>query len=171
MNCVPARLPSTASKYSSNLAQSRPPSESPNSLNHSLQVYLQTCSIVACKFAQSWPASAYIQTRSITASKSISRLAWAWPSSVHYHAFQVHITKPARSRLPSASPNIAVHRLQVHLQIWLITASKCFSKVTRSRPGSIYLSSLDFHFQAHLELLSSTACSQSRYSVYRWVAI
>jgi len=37
----------TTSKYCSNLARSWPQSASLNSLNHSLQVYLQTCSIMA----------------------------------------------------------------------------------------------------------------------------
>ena len=67
----------------SKLVQSWPPSASPNSLDHGLQVYLQTRSITACKFARSWPPSAspnslnlslhvHIQTRSFTASKCIS---------------------------------------------------------------------------------------------------
>jgi len=33
------------------------------------------------------------------------------------------------------------------------------------------VNSLDHYFQAHLELLSSTVCSQSRYTMCRWVAI
>jgi len=64
-----ARRPSTASKYLSNLARSEPPSVSPNSLNHGLQVHLQT--------------------RSITASKCISRLAPFRPASSHDHGLQV----------------------------------------------------------------------------------
>jgi len=59
------------------------------------------------------------------------------------------------------------HSVQVYLQIRTITTSKCISKLARSRPRSVSLSSLDRHFQAHLELLSSTACSQSRYTVCR----
>ena len=53
----PVRCQLTASNSSSNLARSLPPSASPNSLHHSLQVYLQTCSIMACKFTRSWPPS------------------------------------------------------------------------------------------------------------------
>jgi len=68
MNRVSARRPSTASKYSSNLAQSRPPSASPNSLNHGLQVHHQTHSITASKciseFTRS-PSPSASQTRSI----------------------------------------------------------------------------------------------------------
>ena len=119
-----------------------------------------------------------LQTRSITASKCISKLARLRPASSHEHGLQVHlqsrsitaskyISKLARSRPPSSLD----HCLQVYLQIRSITASKCISKLARSRPRSISLSSLDRHFQAHLELLSSTACSQSRYRVCRWLAI
>jgi hypothetical protein len=56
----------------------------------------------------------------------------------------------------------------------LITASQCISEFTplRSPIASSNsldhcLSSLDRHFQVHLELLSTTACSQSRYSLDR----
>jgi len=151
MNRVPALHPSTASKYSSSLPQSRPPSVSPNSLNQGLQVHLQT--------------------RSITASRCISSLAPLRSASSHGHGLQVHIFKLARLRPPSVSPNSLDHCLQVHLQTHSITASKCISNVARLRPRSLSLSALDGDFQAHLELLSSTACNQSRYSVCRWVAI
>jgi len=100
-----ARRPSTASKYSSNLTSSRPPSASPNSLNHSLRVHLQT--------------------RSITATKCISKLARLRPPSSHNHG------------------------LQVHLWVHLILASKWISEFTRSRPPSAYLNSLDQGFQAY----------------------
>jgi len=104
------RLPSTASKYSSNLPGSWPSSGSPNSLDYILQVHLQTCSITASKciseFTWSRPPSVYpnsldhglqvhLQTRSITASKCISQFT--------------------RSRAPSASLNQLDHGLQVHL--------------------------------------------------------
>jgi len=91
----PARRPSIASKYSSNLARSRPPSVSPISLLHGLQVYLETRSITASKCVS--PNSldhglqVYLQTRLITACK----FARAWP--------------------PSASPNSLDHDLGVHL--------------------------------------------------------
>ena len=110
-----------ASKYSSNLARSWPPSASPNSLDpslqvrtlmlsncislnsldYSLQVHLQTPSITASKLAQSWPPSAYLQTSSITASKCISKLAWSRPLSSHFHGLHVHISKVTQLRCPS----------------------------------------------------------------------
>jgi len=67
----PVRRPSTASKYSSNLARSRPSSASPNSLDHGIQVHLHT--------------------PSITASKCISKLARLRPTSSHEHDLQVHL--------------------------------------------------------------------------------
>jgi len=85
--------PSTASKYLSNLAQSWPPSVSPNSLDDSLQVHLQT--------------------RAITASNCISKHARLRPPSLHNHGLQVPISKLARSRPPSESPNSLDHGLQV----------------------------------------------------------
>jgi len=98
----------TASKCISKLAWLRPPS----SQDHGLQVHLQTCSITASNFALSWPPSAYLQTRSITAPKCIPKLARLWPPSSHNHGFQVHL--PTRS----------------------ITASKCTSKLAQLRPPS-----------------------------------
>ena len=130
----PAWRPSTASQYSSKLARLRPP----NSLDHGIQVYLQTCSI--------------------TASKCFYTLAWSQP--------------------PSASPNSLDHSLQVYLYTRPITASKFpWSWPPSASPNSldhglgVYLSLLDRHFQAHFALLSSIACSQSRYTACRWVAI
>jgi len=88
-----------------------------------------------------------LQVCTITASKCISELA--------------------RSRPPSVCPN----SLDYGLQVLTSKATKCISKVARSRPRSVSLSSLDRDFQAHLELLLSTACSQSRHTVCRLVAI
>jgi len=120
-----------------------PPSTRPISLDHGLQVYLQTYST--------------------TASKCISRLARLRPASWHNHGLQVHISKLARLRPPSVSPNsvdYGMHKciskltwsrsrsaslssldqgLQVYLQIHSITASKCISKVARSWPRSMSL--------------------------------
>jgi len=144
-----------------------------------LHELLQSRSIMACnlifKLARLESPSAYQHTRSITAFKCISNLAQSQPRTV--------------------SPNLLDYGLQVHLQSRLITLSECISKFTQSQPPSVCANSLDrshqvhiskltrlgtpsaslsalgCHFQAHLELLSSTACSQSRYTVCRWVAI
>ena len=124
-----------ASECISNLAQSQPPSASPNLLHHGLQVYFQTRSITACKFARSWPSSAYLQPRLITASKCISRLARLRPARSHDHGPQVHISKLARSRPPSVSPD----SLNYVLRVRSITASKCISKLARLWPPQVHL--------------------------------
>jgi len=72
----------------SKLALSRSRSASVSSLDHGLQVYLQICSI--------------------TASRSISKLAQLWPASSHDYG------------------------IQVHLQSHLIMPSECISQFTRS---------------------------------------
>jgi len=133
------------------LARSRPPSVSPNSLDYRLQVYLQT--------------------RSITACKCISRLARSRPPSVSPDSLDYGLQARTIMASKCISPHSLDHGLLVYLQTPPITAPKCISNVALSWPRSISLSSLDRHFQAHLELLSCTACSQSRYSVCRWVAI
>jgi len=159
-----------ASRYIFNLAQLRSWSASLSSLDHGLQVYLQICSIPAskciAKLARSSPASSvshvlevYLRTRSITACK----FTWSWPPSGFGNL--------GRSRSRSASLSLLNHGLQVYLQIRSNTASKYISKHARSGPWSVSLSSLGRHCHAHLELLSSTACSQCRYTVCRWVAI
>jgi len=71
------------------------------------------------------------------------------------------ISKLARSRPPSASPNSIDHGLQVHLSVHSSSASKCISKLDRSRPPSAALSSLDLGLQVHLQTRSITACKCS----------
>jgi len=120
--------------------------------------------ISASKFAPSRPP-VYLQTRSITASKCISKLARLRPRSSHHHGLQVHIqtrsitaskciSKLGGSQPPSVSlnshnyglqvrtimassvtPNLLNHGLPVYLQTRSITASECISKFTQSRCG------------------------------------
>jgi len=119
-------------------------SASPNSLKHSLQLYLQTRLITASKciskLARSRPTGAspnlldhglqlYLQTHMITASK-FSR---SWPPSVYLQTRSITasgcISKLTRSRPLRASPTSLDHGLQLYLQIRSITASKCISKL------------------------------------------
>jgi len=149
----PAHRPLTTSKFSFNVAQSRPPRASSKSSNHGLQLHLWTHSIRACKFERSWLPSAFrnllysgLQVRMIMASMCISKHAW--------------------SRLLSATPNSRDRSLKVYLSTPLIMDSKfpqwwppkTISKLCPSRPQSVSLSWLDHCFQEHLELLSITAC-------------
>jgi len=155
----------TASKCISEFTRPRPPSASPNSLDHGLPVHLQTRSIMASKcisqFTPSRPPSSspkqlnhglqVYRTRSITTFKCISEFTWPQP--------------------PSASPNSVDHILPVHLWFHSISISNCVSKPTRLWPWRVSLGSFDRHFQAQLESLSRPACCQSRYTGCRWVAI
>jgi len=104
-----------------------PPITRPISLNHGLQVYLQT--------------------RLITASKCISQLVRSPPPSVSPNSLDYGlqvctitaskcICKLARLCPPSASPNSLNHGLLVYLQTRSITDSKCISQLVRSRPPS-----------------------------------
>jgi hypothetical protein len=133
--------PSTTSQYSSKLALSQAASPSPNSLDYGLQ------------------------TRSITASKCISKLTQLWHPSSHNHCLHVHlhtldywlqvllltrsimackcISKLGWSQLSSVSPNRPNYSLQVHLQTCSITASNWIAKLTPSRPPSASPNSLD----------------------------
>jgi len=146
----PAHHASTSTNYSSNLAQSRPPSASPNSLYHGLQVSTITASKCISKLAPLRPPSAslstvnlglqvHVRTRSITASKSISRLARSWHPSAS--TYSLHYSLQVRTIVPSMwisqhpwlrPPSLHDHGLQVHLQ----TRSIMASKLAQSRPQS-----------------------------------
>jgi len=143
----PARLLSTASKYSSNVARSLPPSASPTSFDHDLHMNLRS--------TWSRPQSAspnlldsglkvHLWVQSTTVSKCISIPDRSRPRSLHDDGLQVHpcIT---RSRPPNASPNPLDLGLQVHLQTRSITACKCISELH------------DGGLQMHLETRSITA--------------
>jgi len=101
-----------------------PASTPPISIDHGLQVYLQTRRITAFKFASSRTPSAYLQTRSIAASKCISKLA--------------------RSRPKSASPNSLDHALKVHLSTRSITASKYIANDRRRVYGDTGVTEVDW---------------------------
>jgi len=137
-----SQLPSTHSHglkvHICKLAQSWPPSASPDSLDYGVQVHLQTHSITASKIALSWPPSAYLQIRAITASK----FKWSWP--------------------PTATP----HSLDGSLQVYLHTRTIAASKFARSRPRSSALSWLDHSLLKWWSLKadspSSTLCLTSQ---------
>jgi len=167
IDCLPV-LVQTRSITASKLARSRPPSVSPNSLDYGLQVHIsklaRSCPPSVSPNSLDYSLQVHLHTRLITASKCISKLGRLRPLSV-LQTCSITASKFARSWPPSASTHSLDHGLQVHLHTGSIMASECISKLARSRPRSVSLSSLDRHVQAHLELLSSTACSQSRYTV------
>jgi len=135
---------------------------SPRSIDHSLHMHLQSCPIVACtcisNLVWSWPPSVSpdsldysLHVDMIMASKCILKLGWSWSWS--------------------ASRCSLDYRIKLSLQRCSITASKSISKLARSQPRGVSQSSLDHDFQVLLELLSNSTCSQSGYTVCRWVAI
>jgi len=124
-----------ASTCSSKLTRSRPPSASPNSLDHGLQVHLQTHSNMA--------------------SKCISRLAQSCPphgsSKSLNHGLQLHleshsiaasncISKVARSQPPCASPTSLDYSLQVYL-LYATVPDRHFGSGSRSNPNRCQIGS------------------------------
>jgi len=114
----------TASNYSSNLARSWPPIASPNSLDHSHQVHLQTRLITASKsnynLAQSRPPSSHdhglqvhLETRSIAPSKCISNLDQLRSPTVYDDGLQTRRITASKFTW-SQPPNSHNHDLRVH---------------------------------------------------------
>jgi len=142
-------------------------------------------SIMACKciskLARLWSPNLlyhgvqlHLQTRLITASKSISELAPSQPPSASPnlldHGLQVHLQ--ARSIMASKCiSKLAQLQPPVHLHTCSIAASNCISKLPRSRPRSVSLSSLKRHFQEHLEAGQHRVCiSYNELSIYPGVS-
>jgi len=109
---TPSRL--TASKYSSDLVRSWPPSVSPNSEDYGLQVCTITASKCISKLAPSRLQSAspnslkhilqvYLYSHSITASKCISKLARSQPPSVCPNSIMAAKLALSRPRCASLS--------------------------------------------------------------------
>jgi len=139
------------------------PSTPPISLGHSLQVHLQTRSIMAL-----WCISQLTQSLSPIAS----------PTSLD-HGLKVHhhtclstasqcITTLARSQPLSASLSTLDLGLEVHLQPPSITASLCITKLSLCQPPSASLSLLDLGLQVHLSTRSIMA-SKYIVNVRSWV--
>ena len=107
-SCLPglgSRVAVTPLSHIFKLARSWPPSASPNSLDHVLQVYLHTCSITASKCSsnlnqsQSQSASrsslnlglpVYLQILSIPAFYCVSNLTQSWPRNVSLSSLDRH---------------------------------------------------------------------------------
>jgi len=166
----PARHPSTATKYCSNLALPCPPSASPNSLDHGLPVCLQSTSNFASMFTWSWPPRASLnsvdyvrQVNTIMASKSIS------PNSL-YHGIQEHL----KIQLITASqcisnlarllpPGWFVYGHPAHLHTRFMTILKRISAFTPSRPPSISPIPFNYHLQRHHQVIECNSESQKRF--------
>jgi len=100
----------TRSNMDSNFGRSlSSQSISPNSSDNGLQVHFHTHSLAVSKFALLWPSSAYLQTRSTTASRCFTKLTQSGPQS--------------------ASLSSLDHGLHVYLQTWSSMVSKCISRL------------------------------------------
>jgi len=131
-----------------------PPSTPPISIDHGLQVHLQTRSITASKCISELHdhgLQMHLQTRSIAASKCISEFSLITASKC--------ISEFTRSRPPSASPNSLDHGLQVPL--W----------VTWSRPRNASPNSLDLGLQVHLCVTRSPNSLDHDLQVHLWVQL
>ena len=111
----PVRHPWTASKYSSNLAQSRPPSASPISLDHCLKMHPQTRSITASKciskYARLLPPSA--SPNSLDHSLGV----YLWVHSI----FIFRRTSNCSQAPPAASPDIACRWVAILIHRYIDT--------------------------------------------------
>jgi len=126
-----------------------------------LHVLVQSGPVTAFKWifklarSQLWSASVSSLNLGLqTGSTMVYKLARLWPRSSH---------DPG---LPSASQIAHNPSLQVHM----IMGSKWIFKLALSWLPSSPLSSGDCYHESHLKLLSFTAYSQSRYTVWWWVA-
>jgi len=136
-------------------------SVSPNSLDQSLQVYVQTRPL-RHRSSHGYGLQVYLQPHSITPSKSVQ----SWPPRVSPNSlnpgFQVYFqtrsltaSKFARSRPPSASPNPLDHDCGVHLYVHSIRSSKCISNYARL---------LHAHLQSHSIMASECISGLTRLS-------
>jgi len=113
------------------------------------------------------PPSRTTTSRLMVSSYS-SYLARSWPSSASPdtldYSLQVYLPTRlfkastfASSRPPTASLNLLYHGLQVNLQCFSITASRCIFKLARSRPLSASPNSLNYSLQLYLQARSIMA--------------
>ena len=172
--------------------------EFPNSLDHSLQVYFKTCSIMASMTSpRSSPNSldhgdgVHIEVHLITASKCLSKLPRSQPQSASLSSLDHILQEYLQTHSIMDSKFAWSWPFEVHRHTYLITTSmfaqswppmsipklaqsqspSASPNLAQSQPWSASQSSLDHHHQAHLKLLSSTDFNKSRYTVCRWLAI
>jgi len=161
------------------LARSWPPSVFPNSLNYSLHVHISQWAWLQFPSVFTISPNCGLPVHTIIISKCRCPKLLDHGLQVYLQPHTIIGFTVAQSWLPSANhhtPLIAASMCISELpwsglQVCTIMASKCISELAWSWPQSISLSSLDHHFEVYFEFLSSTTCSQSRYSVCRWVAV
>jgi len=121
-----------ASKCNSKVNRSRPPSLSSNSLDYSLETRSITASKCISKLAQLWPPSAYLHTRLITASTSASLISLVYVLQVSTIMPSKCIYRLALPRSRIVCPNTLAYHLQLHLDTYSITPWEWVSGFTCS---------------------------------------
>jgi len=146
--------------HSSNFAHSWPPRTAPNSLDYSLQLYLQTHSITASKFTWSCPPSVSLWTQSIKVSTCNSKVARSWHSRASSHSLHHGVQGGPIMISKCLSPNFLDHSLQVHLRSFWIMSSQCIFKLAELRLPTISPNTLDseLHVYLHTHLIFGTEC-------------
>jgi len=119
-----------------------------------IQLLVQTRSIKAYNFALSRPLSAYLQTRSITASKCISNLAQLWPPSASPNSLNYGLQVRTIMASKCISPKLLDHGLQAHLESCSIMESKCISKLAQIWPPGLHVHGLQVHWHSRLTMAS-----------------
>jgi len=112
---------------------------SPISLNCSLQVRAIMASKCISPNSHDDGLLVHHQTRSITATSCISKLARLWPPSSHDHGLLVYVFKLPQSWPPGVPPSLLNLGLQQYRQWCSVRASKEISKLARSSPQSVSL--------------------------------
>jgi len=132
-----AHWPSTASKYSPNLAWLQPPSPH----NHGLQVHHHT--------------------PSITVSNCVSELAWSRPASQYHHGLPlghetclIKISKCISTLTWSRAPSVSPKSCWLPPQMPLETRSIVESKLARLWPWSVSHNTLGYRFHVDLQTCS-----------------
>jgi len=115
-------------------------------------VLLQSCSIIACK-----SISKLAQSQAPNASLSSLNLSLELHLRPRSITASKSIATLAQSRHPSASPILLYHGLQVHLRVYSLSASKCISEHARWWPQSVSPRSLHRGLQVHLWVYSISA--------------
>ena len=159
----PVRHLSTARMYFLNLPQWWPPSGSPNSLDHGLQMHLVVTPSRppnASPISLNYNLQVHHRVQHVLGLQVHLWVTWSRPPNASRnslkHSLQVHL----QTRSITASKcifELLDVGLQVHHQTCSITASKCIFKLARLRPPSVSLSSLDHSLPVLLHICSITA--------------
>ena len=149
-----------------------PPSTSPISLDHSLEVHVQTGSVIASKCISEFTQSQHLSTTPILLNHGLKAHQWATSIPISNCIIKFARWWRQSASLSSIDLGLQVHllcphdlSLQVHLETRSITASLCIINHDWSQCRSSSLSSHDLGLPVHHETSSITAC---KYIINEW---